>query len=58
MHVDVETRGDLTRGQTVATMAVSGGEARPAIDVALSVDGPAFESWLISCLAGPRTSQG
>jgi purine nucleosidase len=50
MYLDVETRGDLTRGQTVATLAGNGAETRQAIDVALDIDVPAFESWLIPCL--------
>jgi purine nucleosidase len=52
MRVAVETRGNLTRGQTVAMMAEAGCDTPPAIDVALDVDAPAFESWLIPCLAG------
>ena len=52
MHVSVETRGEMTRGQTVATMSRDGGQGRPVLDVALSGDVPAFEAWLLHCLAG------
>ena len=52
MRVDVETRGELTRGQTVATLAAAGHDPRQTVDVALDVDVSAFESWLIPCLAG------
>ncbi len=58
MRVAVETRGDLTRGQTVATLDEAGDGSRPAVDVALGVDAPAFRSWLASCLAGPRAGSG
>ncbi len=55
MHVSVETRGEVTCGQTVATMAGDGDPARAVVDVALSVDAHAFESWLVPCLAGAAT---
>jgi purine nucleosidase len=52
MHVDVETSGELTRGETVATRAADSGDGRPIVDVALTVDTQAFEQWLVPALAG------
>jgi len=42
----------MTRGETVATRSAVGGEARPAVDVALAVDVQAFEERLVAALAG------
>ena len=54
MRVDVETRGEYTRAETVAVLADGTGPGAPTIDVALEVDAPAFESWLLDTLANDR----
>ena len=55
MHVQVETQGQLTRAQTVATLAQgAAGESAgsvPPIEVALQVDVAGFEHWLVQTLA-------
>lgn len=57
MRVQVETQGQLTRAQTVATLAPGGAEHEPGaarpIEVALQVDVAAFEGWLVRTLATP-----
>ena len=50
MGVAVETHGELTRGQTVATRRQPG-DAGPTVDVAVEVDVAAFERWLPAILA-------
>jgi purine nucleosidase len=50
LQVGVETRGDLTRGQTVGVRAASTSGLSPA-DVALQVDVAAFQPWLVDLLA-------
>lgn len=51
MRVRVETHGEHTRGQTVATLH-KGTETddTPYIDVALEVDAPRFEQWVLQTL--------
>ena len=51
MRVNVETRGEYTRAQTVAER-VDGEAGGPAVDVALEVQAGAFERWLLDTLAG------
>ena len=55
MRVNVETRGEYTRAQTVAER-VDGEAGAPAIDVALEVQAGAFERWLLDTLAGSGAS--
>ncbi len=54
MRVDVETRGEFTRGQTAATVPTTT-DGRPLVDVALELTGDAasFERWLVEMLARP-----
>jgi pyrimidine-specific ribonucleoside hydrolase len=51
MRINAETRGEYTRGQTVAERVhrEAGG---PTVDVALEVQTSAFERWLLDTLAG------
>jgi purine nucleosidase len=51
MRVNVETRGEYTRAQTVAER-VHGEAGGPAVDVALEVQAGTFERWLLDTLAG------
>jgi inosine-uridine nucleoside N-ribohydrolase len=55
MRVNVETRGEYTRAQTVAER-VDGEAGGPAVDVALEVQAGAFERWLLDTLAGSGTA--
>jgi purine nucleosidase len=55
MRVNVETRGEYTRAQTVAER-VDGEAGGPVIDVALEVQAGAFERWLLDTLAGSGTA--
>lgn len=54
MHVHVETRGEYTRAATVAVLAGDAQPHAPVIDVALEVDAPAFETWMLDTLANDR----
>ena len=51
MRVNVETRGEYTRAQTVAER-VDGEAGGPVVDAALEVQAGAFERWLLDTLAG------
>ena len=54
MHITVETCGQYTRGQTVATSHDSTDQQSASVDVALEVDAAGFEEWLLSTLtSGP-----
>ena len=55
MRVNVETRGEYTRAQTVAER-VDGEAGGPVVDVALEVQAGAFERWLLDTLAGSGTA--
>ena len=57
MHVEVETRGELTRGQTPAVLARHEQPDRAVADVAVQVEAEAFENWLIAMLAGENVSE-
>jgi purine nucleosidase/pyrimidine-specific ribonucleoside hydrolase len=51
IHVDVETRGELTRGQTVADIRDNFRWTHlPAIDAAYDADFPAFREFVVSTL--------
>lgn len=54
MHIHVETRGEYTRAATIAVLADGAQRESTAIDVALEVDAPAFEAWLLDTLANDR----
>lgn len=51
MRVRVECAGQLTRGQLVA-LRHDGPDEAGLVDVALEVDGGAFDAWLPRCLGG------
>jgi purine nucleosidase len=57
MSVQVETRGEHTRGQTVALSHAAAAEGPPRVDVALEVDAGRFERWILDVLAGTAESQ-
>lgn len=52
LHIAVETRGEFTRGQTVALRPRAGSDETRPIDVAVEVDTQTFEPWLVALLAG------
>lgn len=58
LRVDVETRGALTRGQTVAVHPRGAGEEARPVDVALEVDAASFDPWLVEMLAGSAATAG
>lgn len=52
LHVNVETQGEFTRGQTLALHPRRADDGARPIDVAVEVDTQAFEPWLVAMLAG------
>jgi purine nucleosidase len=51
MRVQVETAGAHTRAQTVAVTHDPASDTVPPVDVALEVDVPGFEQWLLATLS-------